>query len=168
MISYASVAEVRTAAGLRMCSIQGDFTCRRDGESRNCTLDWACLGASCLYEEERPRSLWSEILLLAERLLSSPPLIPVDQSARAQMFGLAHEICGEDGLGWSRHLLMFDSLQASANRRRGVREDKDTPIVLLKFLYSDNRNIAAAIDRIISIFEYMTALLIAQRSHGSR
>jgi glutathione S-transferase len=34
----------------------------------------------------------------------------VDPADRALMFGLAHEICGEQGLGWSRRLMMLDQL----------------------------------------------------------
>jgi glutathione S-transferase len=60
-----------------------------------------------LYGEERPRSGWAEILFLAEHLAPDPPLIPRDAGERALMLGLAHEICGEQGLGWSRRLMMF-------------------------------------------------------------
>src|SRR5215467_14244999 len=54
-----------------------------------------------IYENERPRSGWAEILLLAERLAPSPSLLPADATARALLFGFAHELCGEAGLGWS-------------------------------------------------------------------
>jgi hypothetical protein len=59
---------------------------------------------AAMYESERPRSGWAEILLLAERLKPEPALIPSDPRERAFMFGLCHEICGEMGLGWSRRL----------------------------------------------------------------
>jgi len=59
-------------------------------------------GPVLIYNDERPRSGWAEILLLAERL--APPLIPAKADERALAFGLAHEICGEGGLGWSRRL----------------------------------------------------------------
>ncbi len=59
------------------------------------------------YERERPRSGWAEILLLAERLAPTPPLIPADPERRTLLFGLAHEICGEMGLGWCGRLLSF-------------------------------------------------------------
>ena len=41
-----------------------------------------------MYEDERPRSGWAEILLLAERLEPSPRLIPEDPRERAIMLGL--------------------------------------------------------------------------------
>lgn len=61
-------------------------------------------GPVLLYEDEPPRSGWAEILLCAERLAPTPRLIPGDPVDRALLFGLAHEICGEEGLGWTRRL----------------------------------------------------------------
>jgi glutathione S-transferase len=66
-----------------------------------------------LYDDEKPRSGWAEILLLAERLRPEPRLIPDDPEQRAWFFGLAHEICGEMGLGWSRRVAgVHDSLES--------------------------------------------------------
>ncbi len=65
-------------------------------------------GPAIMYENEAPRSGWAEILLLAERLAPAPRLIPEDPGQRALLFGLAHEICGEMGLGWSMRLVMVD------------------------------------------------------------
>jgi glutathione S-transferase len=58
------------------------------------------------YEQERPRSGWAEILWLAERLAPEPALIPRDAERRALFFGLCHEVCGEEGLGWMRRIEM--------------------------------------------------------------
>jgi glutathione S-transferase len=63
-----------------------------------------------MVEDERPRSGWAEILLLAERLAPEPRLIPEGPKARALMFGLAHEICGEEGFGWTRRLMLMHAL----------------------------------------------------------
>ena len=63
-----------------------------------------------VYDNEPPRSGWAEILLLAERLSPEPRLIPDTAEDRALMFGLCHEICGEQGLGWSRRLMLVDAL----------------------------------------------------------
>lgn len=66
-----------------------------------------------VYNDEKPRVGWAEILLLAERLGSGPSLVPQDPKERALMMGLAHEICGEEGLGWSRRLsLVHPVIQA--------------------------------------------------------
>ena len=60
-----------------------------------------------VYNDEHPRAGWDEILLLADRLAPATGLIPVDAAQRAEMFGLAHEICGEMGLGWCARLLVI-------------------------------------------------------------
>jgi hypothetical protein len=57
-----------------------------------------------IWNDERPRAGWAEILVLAERLAPEPRLVPTDLQDRVRMFGLANEICGEDGLGWNRRL----------------------------------------------------------------
>ncbi len=57
-----------------------------------------------VWDDEPARSGWAEILLLAERVASKPRLIPTDPEQRALLFGYAHEICGEMGLGWARRL----------------------------------------------------------------
>lgn len=69
-------------------------------------IEWTGQSAApvAMYEAERPRAGWAEILFLAERLAPTPRLVPEDPSERALMLGLAFEICGEQGLGWSRRL----------------------------------------------------------------
>jgi hypothetical protein len=72
-----------------------------------------------VYDDERPRAGWAEILFLAGRLAPDPPLIPTDAEDRARFFGLAHEICGEDGLGWNRrHLMVKEGLEAKSHGGR--------------------------------------------------
>jgi glutathione S-transferase len=56
--------------------------------------------------EEPARAGWAEILFAAEGLAADPSLLPAVAGDRAAMFGLAHEICGQDGLGWNRRLAM--------------------------------------------------------------
>ena len=81
-------------------------------------------GPVAIYDDERPRAGWAEILLLAERLAPTPALLPEDAAERALVFGLAHEICGEEGLGWTRRLqLIHAGLQGAGGfprPRRGV------------------------------------------------
>jgi glutathione S-transferase len=67
-----------------------------------------------IYRNERPRSGWAEILLLAERLAPTPSWLPTDAAERTLVFGLAHEILGEEGLAWSRRLqLVHTGLQGA-------------------------------------------------------
>ena len=60
---------------------------------------------AAMLDDEPARTGWAEILLLAERLRPAPALVPKDAALRAVMFGYAHEICGEMGLGWCRRLV---------------------------------------------------------------
>ena len=57
-----------------------------------------------VWNDERPRTTWSEIVFLAERLQPEPALIPAAAEERQAMFGFLHELCGEMGLGWCRRL----------------------------------------------------------------
>jgi glutathione S-transferase len=59
---------------------------------------------AAMHEDERPRTGWAEILLLAERLAPTPSLVPAEPEQRAFFFGACHELCGEMGLGWCRRL----------------------------------------------------------------
>ena len=61
-----------------------------------------------MYPDEPPRTGWAEILMLSERLNPEVPLIPRQAEQRLRLFGLAHELAGEGGLGWSARLLIID------------------------------------------------------------
>ena len=75
-----------------------------------------------VYENERPRSLWIDQLYLAERLAPDPALIPETLEQRALMFGLANELCGEDGFGWSRRLMMLHTTLTNPNTPEAARK----------------------------------------------
>jgi glutathione S-transferase len=60
-------------------------------------------------DDEAPRSGWAEILMLAEQLAPSPPLLPADPHARAQAVALCDELCGHRGLGWHRRLQLVNA-----------------------------------------------------------
>src|SRR5262249_14876317 len=63
-----------------------------------------------MFDDERARAGWIEILHLAERLAPSPRLIPQSSRDRVLMFGLANELMSEDGFVWCRRLMMFDRM----------------------------------------------------------
>jgi glutathione S-transferase len=129
MARYVTIAEARTAPGLRMACLQGVpspwteaargifrikgldcvYAARGPEEPRDAIAQWA--GDSSVpvvaYEREKLRTGWAGILLLAERLAPEPALLPPDAERRAEAFGLAHEICGEMGFGWCLRLLMI-------------------------------------------------------------
>jgi glutathione S-transferase len=133
-VRYVSVEEAIVAKGLRMVvvgNVPSPWGEAAKGILHIKAIDWAAVrlvydseplkqwagersGPIAIHESERPRAGWAEILLLAERLASTPSLVPADAAERATMFGLAHEICGEGGLGWARRLqLVHAGLQKS-------------------------------------------------------
>ncbi|TFG93891.1 MAG: hypothetical protein E4H11_07820 [Myxococcales bacterium] len=67
-----------------------------------------------VYDDERPRVHWADILAQAEQIAPEPHLVPSDPEERIRMFGLANELCGEAGLGWQRRLRLLDDMRASA------------------------------------------------------
>jgi glutathione S-transferase len=129
MVRYVSIAQARAAKGLRMACLRGvpspwteaargifyvkglhcQYAAQSKEEPDGAIAAWA--GDPSIpvvaYENEKLRTGWAEILLLAERLAPEPALIPADAAERAWLFGLAHEICGEMGFGWSYRLLMI-------------------------------------------------------------
>lgn len=60
-----------------------------------------------VYDSEPPRTTAPEIIGLAERLGSGPSLIPKEVDDRVAMFGLLHELAGENGFAWNARTLMF-------------------------------------------------------------
>jgi len=62
---------------------------------------------AAFYDHEPPRTGWADILTLADRLGPRGKLVPEDPDARMLLFGMAHELAGEEGLGWSSRLVMI-------------------------------------------------------------
>ena len=120
-------------------------------------------GPIAVYDDERPRAGWAEILLLAERLAPTPALLPQDAAERALAFGLAHEICGEDGLGWARRLqLIHAGLQGAGGFTPRV-----ATYLAKKYGYSPEAGSAAGA-RVVALLGMLAARLKAQRAAGSR
>lgn len=127
--------------------------------------DWAGQrsGPVAIYDDERPRSGWADILLLAERLAPVPSLLPADAAERALVFGLAHEICGEAGLGWSRRLQL---VHAGLHNAGGFSE-RVAKYVGKKYGYGPEAG-AVASARVAQLLRMLGARLNAQRAAGSR
>lgn len=91
---------------------------RMASDPPNALEDWTKQDAypAAMFEDERPRSGWAEILWLAERLAPEPALVPRDPEPRALFFGLCHELCGEEGLGWMRRIEMIEAGLARGDR----------------------------------------------------
>jgi glutathione S-transferase len=115
-----------------------------------------------VYEDERPRSSWVEILYLAERLAPEPRLIPRDPEARMRMWGLCHELAGDGGFGWQRRLMLVHGALAANADPGGVMAHLGR-----KYGYTPETG-AAAPARSAEILRTLSAQLVAQRERGSR
>jgi len=134
-MDYLTVAEARTLPGLRVAFTRGVpgpwgvsamaildlkqipyVAVAQEAAGANEELrEWTGQNSApvAMYENERPRSGWAEILMLAERLAPEPRLVPADQELRTAMFGLCHELWAEDGLGWNLRLLIMAARESA-------------------------------------------------------
>jgi glutathione S-transferase len=180
---YVSVEEAMQRRGLRMVVVGGVPSLW--GEAAKCILhikriEWAAVrlaydseplkqwagqlnGPVAVYNDERPRTGWAEILLLAERLAPAPPLLPADAADRALVFGLAHEICGESGLGWTRRLQL---VHAGLHNAGGFAE-RAAKYLGKKYGYRPEAG-ASYGPRVMALLGMFAARLKAQRAAGSR
>ena len=180
---YMSVEEARQRNGLRMVVVGGvpsPWGEAAKGILHIKGIEWAAVrlvydsepltewagqrsGPVAIYDNERPRAAWDEILLLAERLAPAPALLPADPAERAMVFGIGHEICGEAGLGWSRRLQLI---------RAGLQNAGGFPEQVAKYLgkkygYRPETGMAAT-PRVAELLRMLAARLKAQREKQSR
>lgn len=116
MVDYISVADAVNLSGLRvvlspgfpgpwsvaakiilnMKSIAFTPVAQAIGQEDKTLREWTGQESApvAVLDKERSRARWDEILLLAERLQPEPRLIPQDEALRAEMFGIANDICG--------------------------------------------------------------------------
>lgn len=69
------------------------------------------------HDDEPPRTVWSQIVALADRL-SPATVLPADLDSRVATMGLLHEIAGEGGLGWNARMMMIHA-GLTTNGERG-------------------------------------------------
>jgi hypothetical protein len=86
---------------------------------------------------ERPRTNWLEILHLSERLGDLPRLLPDSCERRASVIGLCAELCGEEGFGWHRRILLTHRLLNDSGF--GERERRIGQYLAGKYGYEESR-----------------------------
>jgi glutathione S-transferase len=118
-----------------------------------------------MYEDEKPRSGWLDILYLAERLGSGPSLLPDAREGQVECIGLSHQLCGEDGLGWNRRLNMFKMMLDAVG---GDPARTGLPPRLFKDYTIDAQTAAAGTDRLLAILKLFNDRLKRQKAAGSR
>jgi glutathione S-transferase len=178
---WVGIGEARALEGLRLALLRGvpspwslaakaifDLkripyarVCRASKDGPNALLEWTGQTSfpAAIWEGERPRTGWAEILLLAERLSPEPSLLPSDSDERAIVFGVSHEICGEMGLGWCRRLLGIEK------RRKQAPEDPQVANFLQKY-GSGEEGFALAQARVVEVVRMLAERLQLQREAG--
>ncbi|TFG92389.1 MAG: hypothetical protein E4H11_09490 [Myxococcales bacterium] len=178
---WVGIGEARALEGLRLALLRGvpspwslaakaifDLkripyarVCRASKDGPNALLEWTGQTSfpAAIWEGERPRTGWAEILLLAERLSPEPSLLPSDPDERAIVFGVSHEICGEMGLGWCRRLLGIEK------RRKQAPEDPQVANFLQKY-GSGEEGFALAQARVVEVVRMLAERLQLQREAG--
>lgn len=183
-MTYRSVAEAREAGGLRLVLTAGVpapwgesaknilhvkaipyvAVAQMAGLPNDELVAWTghANAPVAMYEQEPARAGWAEILFLAERLRPEPRLIPDDARERATMFGLCHEICGENGFGWTRRLMLVDQLL-----QPGVPEPMRRTGEVLAMRYGHSKEAAAAAPaRLVALLDLLAGQLRRQNEAG--
>ena len=182
-VNYIDFKEAKEKSGLRMTVIQGlpsPWSEAAKGILHLKQIPWSAVHLNprdqdmtnwtgsrsapvAVYEKEAPRSSWVDILMLAERLSPELALLPKNPKLRALALGLCHEICGENGLGWSRRL---ELVQMGINGKGGFSES------ISKYLgakYSYREQDAGGYERrVIAILNMLTDCLQEQLEAGER
>jgi len=178
---WVGIGEARELPGLRLALLRGIpspwslaakaiFDLKRlpyarvwsaPGDAPDALLEWTGQTSfpAAVWEDERPRTGWAEILLLAERLSPEPPLLPADPDERAIVFGVSHEICGEMGLAWCCRLMAIE---------RRIEEAPENPQVelFLRKYGSGEEGFAVARERAVEVVRMLAERLQAQREAG--
>ena len=187
MPEYLEVEQAKTAGGLRLVltvGVPGPWgeaaksvfyvkkipyvaIAQEGGATNQALREWTGFdnAPQAIYEDERPRIGWSEILLLAERLEPSPPLVPDDPDERARMFGLVHEIAGEMGFAWCRRLQLFQPILSQPAEQLPERVYEPLARMGAKYGYSDQQA-RIANGRVAQILEWLSRTLLEQRDRG--
>jgi len=184
---YSSVEEARKQSGMRVVCAPGipgpwgeaikgvldikkiPYTCVgfEIGSDHKALIEWSAQASAPViaWNDEFPRSNWAEQLFLAERIEPNPRLIPKDLEDRARMFGLAGELCGMHGFGWSRRLIGFHA----AFTTPGLPEEALAIPKALGPKYGYSREAAeAATPRVLAILAALRDQLEEQHSKGRK
>lgn len=181
-VNYVSTEEAIAGDGLRMVvvgNVPSPWGEAAKGIFHMKEIDWSAVrlayddpaqtkwaggqsGPVAVYNDEGPRSGWAEILLLSERLVPEPALIPGDFGDRALMFGLCHELLGEQGLAWSRRL---QQIHVGLSGEGGF-DTRVAHYLAGKYGHTPELGDAAA-TRTISLLGLFSDRLKSQRSEGS-
>ena len=112
---------------------------------------------------EAPHLTLRQILMAAERIAPTRPLVPADPELRAQMLGLCGELHLEMGLGWCRRLMMLDTFLGG--QLTGEPAMAGLERLALKYGYFPNC-LGVARSRVLEILELFSGRMRAQEASG--
>lgn len=177
-LTYVPVEQARTMPGLRIAFTRGvpgawsvaikaildlkgiDYipVPQQPGEPNEMLKDWTGQSSApvAIFNDDTPRTNWSEMLVLAEQLQPEPRLLPADEDERIAILGLCHEICGHDGLGWNVRLMLLSG-EKGGDGSSSLRQKYRSPV---SNDYSKQR--------VLAILDAMVRRLEAQALKGRR
>lgn len=140
------------------------------GEDNLELVDWTGEknAPQAVYDAEKTRTGWAEMIFLAERLSAKSSLLPADPVDRAAMFGLCFAICGEEGFGWLRRLAMFREIFAIPTDVMPETHPVRKMVAGMAHRYGYSEEAAtSAPQRAAAILKLLSTTLEKQRSSGS-
>ncbi len=187
MAAYLSVAQAKKQSGMRIVAAAGipgpwaeavkGFCYVKKipysvvqfdiGAENKELVEWSAQASApaMIWNDEFPKSVWTQQLTLTERIQPNPALIPSDLEDRLLLFGYANELCGENGFGWCRRLMVVHHMLAAPdlseeNRALGQYFGG-------KYGYSPEAGEAAP-GRVAQILESLGKRLANQKAAGSQ
>jgi len=116
-----------------------------------------------VYNDEPARDGWYQILMLAERLVPEPALLPADSEQRALVVGISNEVVGEEGFCWNRRVMMM-----MVSMPGGAEADPKSALAQMAREYRISPAAAqAAPERAAGILRMLARRLHAQKTAGS-
>ncbi len=187
MAEFVSIAEARAATGMRLIvaekipgpwaeGIRGVLEVKKipylrgrfelDSDHAD-LIAWTAQASVPViaWNDEFPKSNWTEQIFLAERIQPEPSVIPGDIEDRIRMFGLCSEICAPNGFGWSRRLMMVHQFLNMPD----LPEENKTFFQYFGAKYGYSEAAAeAAPTRVIEILNALNAQLEREQAQGGR
>lgn len=135
-MEWVSIEEAREASGLRLVltvgvpgpwseAAKGLFHVERvphvrvaqiGGDANDALRAWTgeTNAPQAVLDDQPPVTRWNDLIFMADRRGAddAPALLPDAPRDRALMFGLLHEIAGEQGFGWNRRLMLLHPVMA--------------------------------------------------------
>jgi len=185
MVEYLSVEAARPLSGLRLAvtahvpgiwseAAKGLFDAKKipyalveqvvGGENRE-LKEWTAQtsGPVAVWNDERPRSSWLELIYLAERLAPEPALIPARQEDRILMFGLTNELAGDHGFGWNVRLTAMHKVMSDPKATEY--QNQVVPVLAKRYFY-DSKEVDAARAQMMAIVSRLKDQLALQNAAG--